>query len=155
MSALHPHNAQIPRPAFWFAGVMIATTLTAAAAVRLGALPVAANPVTMRAATAMQPLMVRDLSFVDRPDGGITVTDAKTGTTRHTIAAFSDSGFIRGVLRGMSRDRAMRGVGPTAPYRLAAWPNGQLSLTDPATGRVVELSSFGETNRQTFLALMR
>jgi putative photosynthetic complex assembly protein len=41
------------------------------------------------------------------------------------------------------------------PYKLEAWPNGQLSLTDTGTGRSIELSAFGPTNREAFAGLLK
>ena len=63
-------------------------------------------------------------------------------------------GFIRGVLRGVARDRKMRGIGAQPPFALTLWRDGSLSLTDTATGREVELGGFGADNRAVFVALL-
>ncbi len=154
-SVPHIHDTTIPRGAFWFAGAVIATTVLAGVAVRTGLVPVAASPALERAAGKLKPVEARRFTFTDRTDGGLAITDLATGSPRHSLAPGGESGFIRGVIRGMSFERRKHGVGPGAPYVLELWPNGQLSLTDPSTGRSVELSAFGGTNRAAFAALLK
>ena len=63
---------------------------------------------------------------------------------RACLSASEGSGFIRGVLRGMGRDRHRRGRSRwMTPYELNHWSDGSLSLTDTATNRIVELGAFG------------
>ena len=57
-------------------------------------------------------------------------------------------------MRGLARDRHIRGLDGSAPFRLTRWSNGDLTLTDSATARVIELGAFGETNRKSFEALL-
>jgi putative photosynthetic complex assembly protein len=64
------------------------------------------------------------------------------------------NGFVRGVMRGMARDRRAHGVGMEPPFALTLWRNGTLSLTDKSTGRAIELGSFGPDNRAAFAALL-
>jgi putative photosynthetic complex assembly protein len=92
---------------------------------------------------------VRDLRFEDRPDGGIDVLDARDDRLVDTVQP-ATNGFIRGTLRGLSRERKRIGVGPDAPYRLIARADGRLTLEDPSTGRRVDLESFGPTNTGAF-----
>ena len=94
------------------------------------------------------------LRFADGAKGTVVVTDALTGDTVHVFGE-QGSGFIRGVLRGMGRDRHMRSIPMDAPYELNHWTDGSLSLTDTATNRVVELGAFGPTNRGTFEGLLK
>ena len=49
----------------------------------------------------------------------------------------------------------MRGIGNQPPFQLSLWPDGQLSLTDTATGRSIELTAFGSINRAAFLPLLK
>ena len=103
--------------------------------------------------TAKQPdaaaVAVRDLRFEDRPDGGIDAYDVRDGRLVETVAPASN-GFIRGTLRGLSRERKRQGVGPDEPFRLIARADGRLTLEDLATGRRVDLESFGPTNTGAF-----
>jgi putative photosynthetic complex assembly protein len=64
------------------------------------------------------------------------------------------NGFVRGVLRGLMRERKAESIGPTAPFRLTHWANGRLSLDDPSTGRHVDLEVFGPTNAGAFAQIL-
>ena len=81
------------------------------------------------------------------------VTDARTGAK---VASFGQegSGFIRGVMRGLARERRMHGHGAQAPFRLTRYVDDQLSLVDMATGRIIELNGFGHTNVAAFNRLL-
>jgi putative photosynthetic complex assembly protein len=151
----HNHEQSIPRGALWFIAVVVIFTMMSAAAVRLGYAPVSASPVLLRQAEHLKPLVTRDLSFVDQKGGGLTITDIGTGKIVQVIEPGVPSGFIRGVVRSMGRERRMRGVGPSAAFRLSSWPDGELSLTDTFTGRVIELNSFGPDNRASFAKLLK
>jgi putative photosynthetic complex assembly protein len=86
-------------------------------------------------------------------NGFVRVTDARSGDI---VAMFGQegSGFIRGVMRGMARERRMHKLDASRPFRLTLYADTQLALTDMATGRVVELSGFGATNRAAFARLL-
>jgi putative photosynthetic complex assembly protein len=156
MSLVHSHHERpFPKGALWFVAGVLTFTMMSAGAVRLGYAPVAASPVLLRQAEHLKPLVTRDLTFVDRADGGLIITDIGTGKTIKTIVPGEPSGFIRGVVRSMGRERRMHRVGPSAPFRVASWPDGELSLTDTFTGRIIELNSFGPDNRASFAALLK
>lgn len=156
MSLVHNHHEQpFPRGALWFVAIVITFTMASATAIRLGYATVSASPVLLRQAEHMKPMASRDLSFIDRSDGGLTITDVTTGAVVKTIKPGEPSGFIRGVMRGMGRERRMHAVGRTAPFRLVSWPDGQLSLTDLSVGRNIELTAFGPTNRASFAELLK
>jgi putative photosynthetic complex assembly protein len=70
------------------------------------------------------------------------------------LLAPGTNGFIRGVLRGLARERRQHNVGAEPPFRLTRWDNGHLSLEDPQTGRRIELGSFGPTNAEAFSRLL-
>jgi putative photosynthetic complex assembly protein len=148
----HSHEQTVPKGAIWFAVGMIGFTLIAAGTVRLGLAPVAASPVAVRTAAHLAPTATRSLSFADRADGGLVITDTASGVA---VAPGEPSGFIRGMLRGLGRERRMKGVAPATPFRLESWSNGQLSLTDTGTGRSIELSAFGSTNRAEMARLLK
>ena len=150
----HVHADPLPKGALMLAIGLALTALTATTLARLLALPPAAQPAAIRAAEHARPIGSRTLRFLDRADGAVVIADTATGRTAATIEPGTNSGFIRGVLRGFARDRRLRGLGDAAPFALAAWSNGQLTLTDSATGRAVELGAFGDTNRAAFAALL-
>ncbi len=96
--------------------------------------------------------VTRQFRFEDRPDGSIAVIDAKSG--KQIDAVVGQSGFIRGTLRGLARERKRAGIGPEAPFELIGRADGRLTLVDPATDRRVDLESFGPVNSAAFARLL-
>ncbi|MGJ3649117.1 photosynthetic complex assembly protein PuhC [Sphingomonas sp. GlSt437] len=155
MTALHrPHDPTVPPGALIAAGVLVVSVIATAGFMRLAQVPAAATPALVRAADHAVPVTTRVLSFADRADGGVAITDVTSGRLVRAIEPGEQQGFIRGVMRGMARDRKLRGIGAAQPFTLTLWQDGQLSLIDRTTGRALELGGFGETNRQAFLALL-
>jgi putative photosynthetic complex assembly protein len=97
-------------------------------------------------------VVARDLRFEDRPDGSIAVVDARDGYV--VDIATGANGFLRGTLRGLVRERKRQGIGSELPFRLIARADGRLTLEDPATGRRIDLESFGPTNAGVFGQLL-
>ncbi|WP_037301742.1 photosynthetic complex assembly protein PuhC [Rubritepida flocculans] len=99
------------------------------------------------------PLAQRLLRFEDGPEGSVLILDA---ASREVLARFpiAEGGFVRGTLRALARERRQEEQGREAPFRLAAWRDGQLTLDDMATGRRVDLTAFGSTNAGTFARLL-
>lgn len=98
------------------------------------------------------PAASRDLRFEDRADGAVTVRDA-AGTTVAILPPGGD-GFIRGALRGLSRERRRMEADLDTPFRLTDWTDGRLTLEDRVTGRSVDLRAFGATNAAAFARLL-
>lgn len=98
------------------------------------------------------PVKVLQLSFEDRPDGSIAVIDYKTGKQIDTVQG--EAGFVRGTLRGLAQERKRRGLDSGPPFELIYRADGRLTLSDTATGRLVDLESFGPTNSSTFFKLL-
>ena len=94
-------------------------------------------------------LASRELHFLDEAGGVVSVRDARSGDELARIDSGED-GFVRSVMRGLVRTRNAQGIGPEVPFRLTAWDRGFLSLEDPATGRLVELTAFGPDNVAAF-----
>ena len=93
----------------------------------------------------------RALRFEDTPNGAVAVIDPGTGSE---IARFEgEQGFVRGVLRAISRERKRRGVDHHLPLLLQGHADGSLTLDDTATGERINLESFGQTQRASFAAL--
>ncbi len=134
-----------PRGALIGAGVLIAATMVAALAGRVGDIGTVRLPPAALVET-------RDLVFVDRPEGGIAILDADDRSTVAVLAPNTD-GFIRGVMRGVARERRSLGIGSEPPVRLAQREDGRLTLIDPQTGREIGLDAFGPTNTQAFARL--
>jgi putative photosynthetic complex assembly protein len=95
----------------------------------------------------------RELRFLDRHDGAVVILSYPDG---HTVEVLDPgtNGFVRGVMRGMARERRSRHIDSEPPYRLAVWSDGRLTLDDPSTGRWIELAAFGQINATAFATLL-
>lgn len=156
MSLVHDHENTVPRPALILAGALVATTLALTALVQVGVLNREAVPAVERASAGVVAVETRHLAFEDRADGAVVVKDTDSGETLAVLMGENDGGgFVRGVMRGMARERKMKAMGQEPPFELALWANGSLSLLDPATGRSVELGSFGPDNRAAFAKFLK
>ncbi|MEM8791382.1 MAG: photosynthetic complex assembly protein PuhC [Pseudomonadota bacterium] len=95
------------------------------------------------------PLQSRALIFEDHAKGVVAVRDAETGAPLQFFYR-GEGMFLRSAMRSFAANRRDIDVGPETPFDLAAWPGGKLTLRDPATGRVMTLTAFGEGNAETF-----
>lgn len=100
----------------------------------------------MPTAAAVDAVLLR---FTDLDDGGVAVIDASDDRLLYK-AEPGTNGFIRGVMRGLARERIQAGVGATAPFKLTRWNDGSISLQDETSGRRLDLDAFGTTNAQAF-----
>ncbi len=151
----HSHTGPaFPRGALIGAGGMIGITLIAVFGVKLGVFPAPLTTQQERVIDHARVAATRDFIFTDRADGALVASDAKSGDVVLVEAPGSNSGFIRGVLRGLARERMLHGKGHEIPFTVTQWSDGALTLTDQATGRVIELGSFGHTNRGAFAKLL-
>ena len=94
-----------------------------------------------------------DLRFIEEAGNAIAVYAATDGRLVATLAPGTNN-FIRGVLRGLTRERRADHVGPEQPFRLTRWADGRLSLDDPSTGRHIDLEVFGPTNSGAFADIL-
>lgn len=99
------------------------------------------------------PQQERLVRFEDAADGAVVIRDAQNN---QLLARFpvAEGGFVRGSIRALARERRQEGQGREAPFRLAAWADGQLTLDDAATGRRIDLTAFGATNAGVFSRLL-
>lgn len=95
---------------------------------------------------------IRQLRFVDQPDGAVAAIDAATGQLVERYEG--EQGFLRGTLRAMARQRKVNGVGAEQPFELILHADGRLTLHDPATGTKIALESFGSKNIGVFARLL-
>ena len=102
---------------------------------------------------AERPAIERLVHFDDVSDGSVVIRDAQNN---QVLARFpvAEGGFVRGSIRALARERRQEGQGREAPFRLASWADGQLTLDDAATGRRIDLTAFGATNAGVFLRLL-
>jgi putative photosynthetic complex assembly protein len=102
---------------------------------------------------ASRPYQILQLNFVDRDDGGITVTDAANGAVLSDIKP-GTNGFLRSMMRGFAHERSRDGIGAETPFTLTRWSDGTLSVTDETTGRRVDLDAFGANQTEPFANLL-
>jgi putative photosynthetic complex assembly protein len=143
-----------PRRALIAAGALVGITLLLTGAVSVGLLSKPSAPNTARVEKKMAVRVTRTLTFADHPGGILLIRDIKDNKVVRAIMPGEPSGFIRGVLRSFARERRSKNVGMEVAYRLTLWDDYSLSLTDTATGRTIELGSFGPDNRAAFAALL-
>lgn len=136
----------IPRPLLAGAGLLLGFTLLTVGAARFSELGLTRLP---DAAAVSR----RALHFEDRYDGAIAVYRSGREQPFYLVAAGGD-GFLRGVLRGLARERKRQGIDAAPPFLLTRWADGRLSLADPSTGREIALEAFGATNVRTFARLL-
>lgn len=155
MTSLHAHGDMLPRGTLVIAGALLGFALSATAIVRIAHIPPAASPALMRQVNHIAAVETRSLRFTDRADGAVVIEDVRNGGLASVIEPGQQTGFIRGVMRGLARDRRSRGIGDRPPFDLTLYRDGELSLTDIATGRSIELTAFGSANRAAFAALLK
>jgi putative photosynthetic complex assembly protein len=140
-------SAHIPTPALLGIGLLVGFTLLVVIGGKELDIGTVKNP---EAAVAV----VRELRFEDREDGALLVFEAPENTLVYLIEPGSNSGFVRGVLRGFARERHRSGVGIEPPFLLSALVDGRMFLEDPETGRRVPLDGFGRTNAEAFARIL-
>jgi putative photosynthetic complex assembly protein len=134
-------DERIPRLLVRGIAVVLLLVLLSVAAVRLGGFSPVVEPGAL--------LAERHLAFADGPDGSVRVSDARSGEVLAELRG--ELGFLRGVLRGLARDRRAHGAGRAAPYVLSLHKDGRLLISDPETGQRIDLASFGRDNAAVFL----
>lgn len=101
---------------------------------------------TLPGATVVESRLLR---FEQGSDGGIAVLDGATGQAIAATAPGAE-GFLKGALRGLNRIRMSDETLSGAPYRLELMANGQLMLTDTASGVSLDLNAYGRGNAAVF-----
>lgn len=141
----HAPDGSFPRAFLYGAGILMLSTIVLAGWSRHSR----ASLPPPKAAAAV---MAVDLHFEDRRDGGVDIS----GGDGQRIAEFAPNtnGFARSVLRSMTRQRRLGGIGPETPFRLTRLANGRLTLSDPATGVQINLEAFGSDNAGAFAGLL-
>jgi putative photosynthetic complex assembly protein len=138
-------DSAFPKAPLVGAAALVVVALLAVALVRITGVGVIRVPDAPAVET-------REFRFADQADGSISVQDARTREVVDTVAP-GTNGFLRSTLRGLARERKRQGIGPEPPFRLIGRADGRLTLEDPATGRRVDLESFGPSNAAVFAQL--
>lgn len=148
------HNEKFPVGVLYAAGGMIGITLAVVFSLQTGLIDHRPTAPQARAIAKVAAVKTRNFRFQDRKDGALVAYDADSNAEAMVLEPGSNSGFIRGVMRGMMRERMLKEQPHNGPVKVTEWSDGALTLTDPSTGRIIELGSFGPTNRASFAALL-
>lgn len=140
------HARPFPRGALFGAAALIGFTLIMAGTARLTGIGTTTVP-------EAAPVESYELRFVDRPDGAVALYEASDDHLV-TVLAPGTNGFVRSAVRGLARERKLSGIGPAQPFRLTRWADGRLSVTDPSTGREINVEAFGPTQVEAFVAIL-
>ncbi len=147
-------HERFPVGALYGAAGVIGITMALVFGMRFGIVERPETAPQHRVATKVKVIAEREFRFSDRADGALVVTDATTDKVAMLLEPGSNSGFIRGTMRGIVRERMLHEVDRNGPVKITQWADGALTLTDPSTGRVLELGSFGQTNREAYAVLL-
>jgi putative photosynthetic complex assembly protein len=139
-------NRRFPRGALVGAGALVLLAFCASCFARFSGVGTTGAP----EANVVQS---RALRFEDRADGAVVVSDASTNRIVEVLAP-GTNGFVRGVMRGLARQRRREDFGKAPPFLLTRWSDDRLSIEDVATHVRVELESFGPTNEAAFARLL-
>ena len=135
------HDNQVPKVPLYAAISLALFTLALVTVARLAGFDPVDHPA--------REIVARDLRFEDRPGGAVAVFDNATQSLVEVVPGGDDS-FVRSTLRSMARDRRRDGAGSEVAFHLAGHADGRLTLTDPITGRRLDLVAFGSDNAKAF-----
>jgi putative photosynthetic complex assembly protein len=136
-----------PRGALIGAAALVALAVVSAAAARMTGIGTTKMP-------DVGAVESRDLRFDDRADGAVVIHDVCDDSIVEILSP-GTNGFLRGVLRGLVRERKRQGIGPDLPFRLTRWTDGRLSIEDVATRQQIDFGAFGPTNSAVFARLIQ
>ncbi|MEO0575131.1 MAG: photosynthetic complex assembly protein PuhC [Pseudomonadota bacterium] len=105
---------------------------------------------TMTEAALADPIESILLQFEDGDAGAVIVRAVATGEVLDTLAA-GEGGFLRGTLRGLTRERRLAGASKAPGFLVQQFDGGRVLLVDTATSTVLDLRAYGQTNANDFL----
>lgn len=157
MSDEQARRESVPKPVLIAAGLLMLGSFLFATGARI------VND--QRGGDSIDAVASRDLSFEQRDNGALVVRDAEIAgagqaapsqVREDVIKVFDagEGGFVRGILRGLTRDRQMRGIDLERPYRLSYTADRRLTLEDLATGYRIDLAAYGSGNVETFIEFL-
>ena len=113
--------------------VVLALTLVTASVLTRGPASATANTATVAD---------RMLYVVDSGSGKVSVYDAKT---REQLGTFGrgEGAFLRISMRSLMRQRTLKQVALTLPFKLVRNRRGDLIITDPHSGDTIRVNAFG------------
>lgn len=88
--------------------------------------------------------------FEAQADGGLSVIDVARGREMDHLAP-GENGFLTTLIRVVRRDIERTPETLSLPFRIEAWQDHRVTLTDSATGRRIDLIAFGPSNAEIFI----
>lgn len=148
MTSQTPHVRKAPRWALLFAlGLIALATMSALVT------PTGKQTATQQAALP-PPTETLLFRLEDGTAGEVRVLQAGSNRVLAVMKS-GTNGFFRTVMRSLAQERLRNGHDRTLPFRLSWWAKGRrLAVTDPATGKTVNLLAFGVANAKTFARLL-
>ncbi len=143
MSELHENPA--PAVPLAAAAALVIVTLIGVAFQKLYI-----NPNSEQVAPVRVLVAERQLQFVDRDNGAVEVRVMPQNEVLDVIEA-GDGGFLRGILRGLVRERRLEAASMSPGFLLQQFEGGAVVLTDMSTTREIDLRAFGSINAKDFL----
>jgi putative photosynthetic complex assembly protein len=144
-------DPSVPRPVLIAIGALLATTIVIVATVRWMA---DTDVSSAYRSIAIEPVRAEvTLTFHDRADGAVVAMNVETGA-EHAVVAPETGGFVRGVLRGLARERRANGISADVPFRLVLQQDGDFYLQDQSTRSAIDLRAFGPTNLEAFAVML-
>lgn len=101
------------------------------------------------------PVAVRDLVFKEGDDGILRVSDTERGGREVRRFNAGDGGFIRAMVRGLTRNRTRYGEPAIGAFRVSRGADGGVWVQDLGTGQNVDLRAFGPTQVQAFAQFVK
>lgn len=96
----------------------------------------------------------RSISFEQAANGVVSVRDAKSGAVLGSYP-FNENAFMRTVMLSFRHERARTGGEQLLPYTIEQWNDGRVTVSDPVSGRSIEMAAFGRHQVETFAALLQ
>ncbi|MEM7613330.1 MAG: photosynthetic complex assembly protein PuhC, partial [Pseudomonadota bacterium] len=132
----HSHENLAPRvPLLLAAGLVLVTALGVAWQ------QLVVNP-GAESAPAVVVVAEQHLQFLDAPNGVVEVIELPSGE-RIDVIGPGEGSFVRSTLRGLVRDRRLKGASMVPGFSVQRLADGAPILTDLATGTTVYLRAFG------------
>ena len=136
-------NHPLPRPIIVGGSALMVAAVVLCAVAHATGVGVTASPAPVAVAS-------RDLVFTETDDGLLRVADAGRDGREVTRFDAGDGGFIRAMVRGLTRNRTRYGEPAVGAFRVSRDAEGGIWLQDLGTHQNVDLRAFGPTQVQAF-----
>lgn len=136
-------NHPLPRPIILGGSFMMVAAVVLCAAAHATGVGVTVSPAPVA-------VVSRDLVFTETDDGLLRVAEPGQGGREVSRFAIGDGGFIRAMVRGLTRNRTRYGEPALGAFRVSRDAEGGVWLQDLGTRQNIDLRAFGPTQVQAF-----